>query len=682
MNKTFNRFLIALVIASFCAFPLVGRIGEVQAQESFPPTLEPYLSADGLTLYNGVAPLVVVVDPNPAMQGIQVPAEPEVQAAIEAAVADPDATSAAFSITYKAAGTTDPWGAVCQAFPSNAKTAFNAAAAIWHSTLQSSVPITISACWSSPAYMPSPGTLGYSGGAYSYRNFPEAPKANTWYESSLANALHGSDLNASAYDDYITYNSGFSWYYGTDGHPTAGTYDLVTVAAHEIAHGLNFSGTAAYSAATGSIGSSGSPNIYDTFMENSTGTKLTSLTSPSTTLGSVLTSGSLWFNGTNSKAANGGSRVKIYAPSSWKGGSSYAHLDYTTFAGTANSMMVYAVSSGSAQHNPGPVTKGLLKDLGWVLASSTPTTVPTPISPSGTISDKTPTYTWTKVTGATQYRYQLVKGTTIVYTKIVSSSACGTSTCSNTPTTTLSYAAYKWRVQAYVGGAWKTYSAYESFTVATTTSTAFNSQFTSNASGWTPVNGTWSVGSGYYQTLGLSEKFVTSKHSNNYNVLTYEVKLKRTGCELCSNGIYFNGAPSPITSAGRWNKGYAFYITNDGRFKIGRYSGGTWTNLTDWTYTAYITSSWNTLKVTYNSSTHYVQFYINGYRVAYGTFGSYTSGQVGVGFYRDTSSGNKLYVDYAKLSLTAPSSILAGDGIVIDDAIDMGVMGDSDMMSP
>ena len=36
--------------------------------------------------------------------------------------------------------------------------------------------------------------------------------------------------------------------------------------------------------------------------------------------------------------------------------------------------------------------------------------VPTPQSPTGTITDTTPTYKWTKVTGATQYRYQLVTG--------------------------------------------------------------------------------------------------------------------------------------------------------------------------------------------------------------------------------------------------------------------------------
>ncbi len=370
MDKTFNKVIVALLIACLFVFPMAGGNGGVQAQDFYPPTLEPYLSADGLTLYNGVSPLVVVVDSNPAMQGIQVPMEPEVAAAIEAAIANPEAASAAFSITYQAAGTTDPWGATCQTFPAEAQTAFNAAAAIWTSTIQSPVPITISACWSD---LGSPTILGRSGYQTIYRNFSGAPKTDTWYAPALANALHGSDLDASEFDNYITHNSGFSWYTGLDGIVPAGQYDLVTVAAHEIAHGLNFSGSASYSGETGSYGyGTGYPNIYDTFMEDSGGTKLTTYTKPSTALGSLLTSGSLWFDGTNANAANGGSRVKIYAPSPWVGGSSYGHLDYSTFAGTANSMMVFAVGSGSSQHNPGPVTQGLLKDLGWVLAGETP----------------------------------------------------------------------------------------------------------------------------------------------------------------------------------------------------------------------------------------------------------------------------------------------------------------------
>jgi hypothetical protein len=458
MKKGKSCFINVLLLTGLLVLLLAGLNGIAYAQEGsfFLPELEPSMSADGLTLYNAARPLVVVVDPNPYMQGIRVPGPTAADA-----LAAPEAAASTFSINYITAGGTDPWGQACIDFPAAAKTAFNAAAAIWANTLKSSVPITINACW---ADLGSPSILGYSGNQPLRRDFTGAPKANTWYEGSLANSIAGSDLDPDKFDMNITYNNGFSWYFGTDSNPPADQFDLVTVAAHEIGHGLNFSGSAAYSGGSGSFGyGTGYPNIYDSFMENGAGTAFTSYTNPSTALGTLLTSNDLWFNGANAKAANSGVRLKMYAPSTWASGSSYSHLDYNTFAGTSNSMMVYAVSSGAANHNPGAVTKGLMKDLGWQLAATS--NVPTPQSPSGNITDTTPTYTWTKVTGATQYRYQLMQGTTVTYTKTVASSVCGASTCSHTPSTALGYLAYKWKVQAMVGGVWKTYSAFKTFTV-------------------------------------------------------------------------------------------------------------------------------------------------------------------------------------------------------------------------
>ncbi len=45
-----------------------------------------------------------------------------------------------------------------------------------------------------------------------------------------------------------------------------------------------------------------------------------------------------------------------------------------------------------------------------------------------------------------------------MYAKTVSSSVCGTSRCSHTPTNTLSAGDYEWRVGAYVGGVWRSFS--------------------------------------------------------------------------------------------------------------------------------------------------------------------------------------------------------------------------------
>jgi hypothetical protein len=265
-------------------------------------------------------------------------------------------------------------------------------------------------------------------------------------------------------------------------------------------------------------------------MENGAGTRLTAMTSPSVTLGSVLTGGSLWFNGANANAANGGSRVKIYAPGSWTPGSSYSHLDYATFAGTANSLMVYAIGDGSAQHNPGAVTLGMFKDMGWPAPI---TGVPTPKTPSGAIADTTPTYTWTKVAGATQYRYHLVKGITTVYTKMVGTTGCATTTCSSTPTTVLTTGNYKWRVQAMVGGLWKPYSAYKAFTITFTP---------------TPVSPSGAIAD-TTPTFKWTKLLGASQYRYELKKGTTLVYTRAVGAAACPT-VYCTSTPTTVLSAG------------------------------------------------------------------------------------------------------------------------------------
>ena len=98
-------------------------------------------------------------------------------------------------------------------------------------------------------------------------------------------------------------------------------------------------------------------------------------------------------------------------------------------------------------------------------------TIPEPITPAGEISDRTPTYTWTKVLGGTAYQVQLKQGATIIYTKTVGSTACGAVNCTTTPATTLPYGAYRWRVRARVGGIWGTWSIFKNFSVLSTVPT-------------------------------------------------------------------------------------------------------------------------------------------------------------------------------------------------------------------
>jgi M6 family metalloprotease-like protein len=199
----------------------------------------------------------------------------------------------------------------------------------------------------------------------------------------------------------------------------------------------------------------------------------------------------------------------------------------------------------------------------------------------------------------------------------------------------------------------------------------FNSQFTTNAAGWKPLNGTWNItANGFYHTTGIANKVVSSMYNSNFPTLTYTVKMRRTGCATCLNHIYFRGGPGALTPAGDWINGYAFGYNNNGSFIIWAQSGGTTTILLDWTESSAITSSWNVLKVTAKGT--FVQFFINNTLVASGDVTDFNTGKVGVGFFRDGSAGNHLYVDWATLQPSAPAGDegpgVPEEGIWIDES--------------
>jgi Zn-dependent metalloprotease len=302
---------------------------------------------------------------------------------------------------------------------------------------------------------------------------------------------------------------------------------------------------------------------------------------------------------------------------------------------------------------------------------------PAPVSPSGTISDTTPTYTWTKLNGATQYQYAVYQGITLKYQLIVASSVCGATTCAHTPITVLPYGSYQWKVRALVGGVWKPFSALRPFKIEAI-AVGFNSQFTSDAAGWTPVNGSWSVGGGVYKTPGVANSFTSSAHNSNYTTLTYQVRMYRTGsCINCTNGILIRGTPTPLGSGAAWSSAFSMHYTNSGFYSIWSYTGGVGSALLNWTTTtAIVKNGWNTLKVSINSTNGFSKWYINNTLVASGTLTTKPTGRVGVWAYRDSNVG-QLYVDYATLVTTAPTSIVGNNTGILFSELDGNMSPDS-----
>lgn len=263
--------------------------------------------------------------------------------------------------------------------PPQAQAAIARAAEIWGGILVSDVPIKVAVNWSS---------LGGAALGVTFPNgrkdFPGAPVPATWYATALANSIAATELNPGEDDINVYLNSSTNWYYGLDGVTPAGQYDLVTVAMHELGHGLGFVGLAKKVGSEGSFGQlllsdfaplittfpwpdqQGLPGIFDRFLQAPTLELLVDVPNPSVPLGSFFTSNQIDWSGMHALGASGGAPVRIYAPSVFALGSSCVHLNESTYpAGNPNELMTPFATLGHSQHWPGPIAIGILRDIGW-----------------------------------------------------------------------------------------------------------------------------------------------------------------------------------------------------------------------------------------------------------------------------------------------------------------------------
>jgi hypothetical protein len=282
-------------------------------------------------------------------------------------------TAASCPVTHPAnpAWTRQPW-------PTAAEQAMDYAAMIWSTLLNGGRPVIVHACWYSSL---GANVLGQATPSNFVQNFTNAPQTNTNYPVALANQLANSDLNGATPEIGASFSAAFTWYYGLDGNipvdaagnPTA--TDFLSVALHEIGHGLGFLGSAsvddgaapAECNGTALVGCIGNPVwAYDRFTRSGS-TALTSLTNPSAALGSALFgNANLNFNGSNAVSANGGVAPRLFSPNPFQPGSSYSHLDEGTFNNTVNALMTPSIGVGEVLHYPGPVGLGVLADQGWL----------------------------------------------------------------------------------------------------------------------------------------------------------------------------------------------------------------------------------------------------------------------------------------------------------------------------
>jgi hypothetical protein len=254
--------------------------------------------------------------------------------------------------------------------------AFEFAAGIWEGLISSPVTIVVDADFGPLGE----NILGGAGPVTIVRDFDNAPQSSTWYPVATANQLANTDLDPDNADIDATFSSTFpDWDFSTEGSSDADKISFASVVLHELGHGLGFLGSMEAGneclgpPSTGCYGYFGYPMIYDRFTENGSGTALLSYPNNSTTLGDQLTSGNLYFDSPGGNFANGGSRVPIYAPSTWSQGSSYSHLA-ESYNSTSHALMTYSISRGETIFNPGAVTLCMFEEMGWVVSENCSTT--------------------------------------------------------------------------------------------------------------------------------------------------------------------------------------------------------------------------------------------------------------------------------------------------------------------
>ena len=245
-------------------------------------------------------------------------------------------------------------------------------AQIWSSEVFSEVPIIMGIVFDPLPCTETGAVGGLASPASLHKDFLGALRPSTWYVQAQANALAGTDLSPSMPDAWIAFNSsldeecvpGISWYYGLDGNCPPNQLDLLTLALHEVCHGLGFLTLVGQNGAK----YNGYDDIFMVFLRDvSTGKNWPEMTNSQRISSSIDTGDLVWTGDSVNAAASTltsghhavTTDVMMYAPNPYEPASSVSH--FTTEC-EPNELM--EPSYTETIHNT-YFSRQLLVDLGW-----------------------------------------------------------------------------------------------------------------------------------------------------------------------------------------------------------------------------------------------------------------------------------------------------------------------------
>lgn len=272
--------------------------------------------------------------------------------------------------------------------PTAVQSAAERAAQMWTTALDIDGPVVeVDIMWIPFRSNTSLGAAGPS----SFVIHPDLPQPTMRYPVALANELLGEDFaqrtacDAGRDGEVLLYlnataGGGSLWHLGVDA-PQDGQVDLASVVAHELAHGLGFTGSAEL-AQTGDLAwpdDGGAAFIYDigvsTCLHRTEDCESSDLEPLPVGSLAPLLGNDLWY-------AADGTSLQLHAPGSWDVGSSFSHLDEEAYpASSGISLMTPYFERGEQHASIDGATLAVLQHIGWTAAAAPATTSDVAVEP-------------------------------------------------------------------------------------------------------------------------------------------------------------------------------------------------------------------------------------------------------------------------------------------------------------
>jgi len=169
--------------------------------------------------------------------------------------------------------------------------------------------------------------------------------------------------------------------------------------------------------------------------------------------------------------------------------------------------------------------------------------------------------------------------------------------------------------------------------------TGFNDQFSVFNTNWAVTSGSWSISTGFLRGVATANKSFSQAYfaQAQYENQDFQVRMRRTGCGTCTNGIFVRS-----TNDGT----IRFKYTNSGEYAIEKCGAASCVFIEPFKpHFAILKGGYNTMRIVAVGNRY--DFLINNKLVATHVITGRSYGYAGVSFHNNLITGNTFDVDWA-----------------------------------